>query len=444
MAVLTLNVLWFEKRAQLTPGIDPLKLAHSIKTPFYGWWITASAFLVLFLAYGVQYSFGVFVPPMVQELGWSRASLGGAFSLYTVVYTGFSLLSGRLTDTWGPKRVIGLGGVLLGIGIMATSQISASWQLYLWYGVVAALGMSTAYIPCNITVVRWFHSKRGLALGIASCGASFGILLVPLLASLMIAQAGWRTAMLVLGGLLFVLINVIARIMVRSPEQLGLLPDGDSTPSESAGRSSTTPRDEGGSWTVREALGTFSFWMFLIAFAVTFLTLTVPFVHVPVFASDVGLSNVGGAKAVGMVGVFSLVGSFTLGPLSDRVGRKWAMTLGCGSQVLAYLIFLSADGAIALYVGAAAFGFFYGGTASLFPALVGDLFGRAHAGTIGGIVFGGAGMLGAWGPTIAGYLRDSDGDYRFAFTSCAVTATCALLLFALLPQPRRPKRSPST
>ena len=427
--------------AQLAREPFDLKLAHSIKTPFYGWWITGSAFLVLFCAYGVQYSFGVFVPAMVQELGWTCASLGAAFSLYTVVYTGFSLLTGKLTDSWGPKRVIGLGGVLLGIGIMATSQISAPWQLYLWYGVVAALGMSTAYIPCNITVVRWFQRKRGLALGLASCGASFGILLVPLLASVIIAEAGWRTGMLVLGVLLFVLINVVARLMVGSPEHMGLLPDGDGA--RSAGRADREPPGAGGGWTVREARGTLAFWMFLIAFAVTFLTLTVPFVHIPVFASDIGMSNVGGATAVGIVGLFSLIGSFTLGPLSDHIGRKWAMTLGCGSQLLAYLTFLTADHAPALYIGAAAFGFFYGGTASLFPALVGDLFGRAHAGAIGGVIFGSAGMLGAWGPTIAGYLRDSDGDYRFAFTLCAVTATCALLLFTLLPRPRRRKGVPS-
>ncbi len=102
-----------------------------MKTPFYGWIVVGCVFLVLFLTYGMQYSFGVFVPAMVDELGWQRASLGGAFSLYSLVYTGFSLLSGRLTDSLGPRRVIGLGGVLLGLGIMATSQISAQWQLYL-------------------------------------------------------------------------------------------------------------------------------------------------------------------------------------------------------------------------------------------------------------------------------------------------------------------------
>ena len=171
-----------------------------MKPLFYGWIVTGCAFVVLFLTYGVQYSFGIFVPVMVDELGWQRASLGGAFSFYTVVYTTFSLLSGKLTDSLGPRRVVGLGGVLLGIGIMATSQMSSQWQLFFWYGIVAALGMSTAYIPCNVTVVRWFQRKRGLALGVASCGASCGILAVPVFTSLLINLTDWRTAMLTLGA----------------------------------------------------------------------------------------------------------------------------------------------------------------------------------------------------------------------------------------------------
>jgi MFS family permease len=177
--------------------------------------------------------------------------------------------------------------------------------------------------------------------------------------------------------------------------------------------------------------------MFLLAFAVVLLTVTVPFVHVPVFARDIGLSAMGGAIAVSVTGLFALVGSIALGALSDRIGRKPAMVLALCVQVAAFLVFLVAENATLLYVGAAAFGFFYGGIASLFPALVGDLFGRAHAGAIGGFIFGGAGILGAWGPAVAGYLRDVDGDYQLAFTLCVLTASCALLLFLFLPRPRQ-------
>ena len=407
-----------------------------MKAPFYGWIITACAFGVLFLTYGVQYSFGVFVPVMLDDLGWQRAVLGGAFSLYSVVYMGFSLVSGRLTDSWGPRRVIGLGGTLLGVGLAASSQVSAVWQLYIWYGIVAALGMSTAYIPCNATVVGWFQRRRGLALGLASCGASCGILVVPIFASFVIGSSDWRIGFLVLGVGVLILVNIIARLMVRHPEELGLLPDGDEGPAplKSDFRAIPTANPQPG-WTLREATGTLSLWLFVLAFATALLPLTVPFVHLPAFGRDIGLSITEGALAVSVVGMFSLAGSITLGALSDRIGRKGAISLGFASQIIAFLMLLSAEDAIRLYIGAAAFGFSYGGIASLFPALVGDLFGRAHAGAIAGFIFAGAGVLGAWGPAIAGYLRDVHGDYGLAFTLGAVVAASALALFVVLPGP---------
>jgi len=405
--------------------------------PFYGWVVVCSAFLVLFLTYGVQYSFGVFVPPMLDDLGWQRASLGGAFSLYSMVYMGFSLVSGRLTDTLGPRRVIGFGGVMLGLGIMATSQVSAQWQLYLYYGIIAALGMSTAYIPCNMTVVRWFNRQRGLALGIVSCGASCGILVVPTLSSYMITLTNWRVSLLTLGASMFVLIIIAARFMVRDPELLGLQTDGKETLTTDENLGLSEVLNEATGWTLTEARSTLSFWLFLLTFAVILLTTTIPFVHVPVFARDIGLSAIGGSMAVSISGLFALIGSISLGTLSDRIGPKQAVLLSLCVQVVAFLIFLVTKDMVTLYLGAAAFGFFYGGIASLFPALVGDLFGRAHAGAIGGFIFGGAGIIGAWGPAVAGYLRDVDGDYRRAFILCALTIACSLVLFLVLPRPKR-------
>ncbi|MDA0824223.1 MAG: MFS transporter [Proteobacteria bacterium] len=412
-----------------------------MKTYFYGWVVTACAFTVLFLTYGVQYSFGIFVPAMMDDLGWQHASLGGAFSLYTVVYTGFSLLTGKLTDSFGPRRIVGLGAILLGIGIMATSQASSQWQLFFWYSIVAALGMSTAYIPCNMTVVRWFQRKRGLALGLASSGASCGILVVPVVASFMIDKYDWRIGLLVLGATLLVITSIAAHFMVRDPQQMGLLADGEGKSSLASERSADAlgliePTIQAPGWTLREASTTVSFWIFLLAFTITMLTITVPFVHIASFARDIGLSDMSGAMTISVIGLFALAGSIFLGALSDRIGRKVTIVISLVSQVIAFTLFLNAGSTTALYLGAAAFGLFYGSFATLFPALVGDLFGSTHAGAIGGFIFAIAGILGGWGPALAGYLRDVQGDYRLVFLSCVVAALCGLLLFAVQPRPR--------
>ena len=416
---------------------------HSI---FYGWIVTACAFSVLFLTYGVQYSFGVFLPAMLDELGWQRADIAGAFSLYTMVYSGCSWMSGRLTDSRGPRVVIAIGGVLLGSGIIATSYISAVWQLYVWYGFVAALGMSTAYIPCNTTVVKWFQRKRGLALGLAASGSSCGILICPPLTSSLVTHWGWRPVYFSCGVVILIFLTVLARFMVRSPEQLGLAPDGDAPPTSPARHFQSVPGSgtplaapeiplQVTGWTLQEAWTLLSFWMLAITFVIMLLTVPVPFVHIVAFARDLGLSATQGALAVSIMGLCALLGNLSLGPLSDRLGRKQGLVLSLVLQATAFLLFLSARSLGGLYLGAAAFGFFYGGMATLFPALIGDFFGRLHAGAITGFLFAGAGVLGAWGPMIAGYLRDITGSYRLAFTCGVLTSVTTLLLFLVTPKP---------
>lgn len=408
---------------------------------FYGWVITASAFSVLFLTYGVQYSFGIFVPAMVAELGWPRAALGAAFSLYGVVYMCVTVISGRLTDTLGPRRVVTVGGLLLGAGIVATSQVTTQWQLFASYGIVAALGMSTAYIPCNMTVVRWFRRKRGLAAGLASSGSSCGILVMPLVVFALISITDWRTAMLWCGAGLCVLTIIAASFFVTDPAAAGLTVDGDPADSNDAVQASLSRTVDvapgAPDWTLAAARGSLSLWLFVLGFAVALITMTVPFVHLPGFAEDLGLPELTGAGSVSVIGLFALLGGVSLGALADRIGHRRAMLVGLGAQVIAYVALYYADGVGWLLGGAALFGVFYGSFVALFPALVADLFGLGHAGAIGGFIVGGGGLLGAWGPAAAGYLRDADGDFRRVFALCAVTALVALGQFATLPRPRR-------
>ena len=179
---------------------------------FYGWTVVTAAGLILFMAYGTQYAFGVFFAALVEEFGWSRASVSGVFSLYAAVYSGFALVAGRLTDRWGPRTVIAIGGALLGAGLVAMSRVGALWQPYLLYGTIAALGMSTAYVPCNATVARWFTRRRGLAVGLASAGGSLGTLALPPVAHFLVSRLGWRWSYVVFGLAIFLTLNALAVI----------------------------------------------------------------------------------------------------------------------------------------------------------------------------------------------------------------------------------------
>jgi len=152
--------------------------------------------------------------------------------------------------------VIAMGGFLLGIGVIATSRMTVQWHMYVFHGLIAALGMSTAYIPCNTTVVKWFQRKRGLALGLASSGSSCGILAFPPLASCLIAQWGWRPVYCAFGVTILLLLDVVARFMVRSPELLGLAPDGDPPGAPTVAASpggNSLPSSALTGWTLQEA-----------------------------------------------------------------------------------------------------------------------------------------------------------------------------------------------
>ncbi|MEW6297569.1 MAG: MFS transporter, partial [Thermodesulfobacteriota bacterium] len=193
---------------------------------FYGWVIVGCAFIILCVAYGIQFSFGVFMPAIEAETGWDRARLSLPYSLYVFVYSALGVVAGRWTDRWGPRAVIIAGGCLLGLGIVLMSQVRALWQLYLFLGVIAASGMSAAYVPCNATVVRWFIRRRGFALSLTSSGASFGNFVFPPLAAALIAAYGWRTAYQLLGFLGAAVIGLCATFIVRDPEHMRLHPDG--------------------------------------------------------------------------------------------------------------------------------------------------------------------------------------------------------------------------
>jgi len=398
---------------------------------FYGWVVVGGAFLVLLVAYGAQYSFGVFFSALLEEFGWSRVSLAGAFSLYAFAYCMFGFPAGRLTDRWGPRRVIAVGGVFLGGALAGMALVTRLWQPYVLYGVVAALGMGTAYVPCNATVVKWFVRRRGLAVGIASSGASVGTFALPPLAQLLVDAVGWRAAYLVFGAGVFVLLNVIALAMRRDPESAGLHPDGaPGAPPAGAGATAA-------SWPIGRAVRTSTFWILWAAFAATWIPVFIPLVHVVPFSRDLGFSRLEAASVVSALGVGAVVGRLVMGAVSDRLGRRNTAAVAMALQALAFGGFLSVSSLLTLYATAFLFGYSYGAVSTLFTAIVGDFFGREQAGALVGVLFAMAGSMGGVGPLLAGAVHDATGSYAPAFGLAAGLNVVAAALLLTCRPPRR-------
>ena len=400
--------------------------------PFYGWVVVGAGFSVLFMAYGAQFSFGVFFSALLEEFRWSRGALSGAFALYAFGYSGLAVVSGRMTDRWGPRAVIATGGVFLGAGWIAMSATSVIWHPYVFYGVVAAIGMSTANVPCSATVARWFVRRRGLATGLATAGGSLGAFCLPPLAQILVSGVGWRRAYVIFGAAILLSLNLLAPLMKRDPEGLGLTPDGDS-PAETR----VAPLETGRDYTMSKAMRTRAFWVLFSLFAATWIPIFAPLVHLVPLARGLGVDPLVAATLVSALGMAGIVGRLVMGSLSDRIGRRPAIGIGLVLQILAFLGFAVAGALPGLYAASIAFGFSYGAVASLFPAIVADFFGREQAGSLVGLLFAMSGSMAALGPLGAGFIYDRTGSYGPAWVASAALNVVALGLLAWARPPRR-------
>jgi MFS family permease len=217
---------------------------------------------------------------------------------------------------------------------------------------------------------------------------------------------------------------------------MGLKPDGEPTAeipiSIVAGENSPTEN-----WTLAEAQRTRAFWLLNFIFTSTWLVVFMPMVHIVPFAIDLGISHFLAAMTISVIGFAGFAGRLAIGPISDRLGRVRSLGVCLLLQALSFLGFTISSGLSLLYLVAAIFGFSYGGITALFPALVGDFFGRVAIGAIVGFIFALAGSPAAFGPLIAGYMYDATKSYRGAFVLSAALNLIALALLFALKKPTR-------
>ena len=400
----------------------------AVERPFFGWRIVGAAFTVLFVVYGIQFSFGTFVGDVVADTGWSETRLQLIFAIYIGLYSALSALSGWLTDRWGPRPIVATGSILLTGGYLLWATSDSLIIVALGMGIVAPLGMSCSWVPCNATVVRWFVVRRGLATAIATSGGSLANILVPPIAALLVDAYGWRVAivgMSIFGGVCMLLSSLA---LERDPESIGQVPDGSPMSSRHTTEDGLTGVSPAEAWR------SITYWQIFGMYALTFVAVFIPFVHLVQFAQSLGASLQTASTVISAIGIGGLVGRLVMGPISDRIGRKTSVILALGIETAAFMGMAISSGLWLLYPSAAAFGFAYGGGVVVFPPLVADLFGRAHAGAIVGRIFATAGSMAAIGPYVAQLIHNALGDYRWAFLLSGVANGCALLLATRLPR----------
>jgi MFS family permease len=379
-----------------------------------GWIVVATAFVGMFVVYGVAYSFGAFFDSMAEELGTGKSATALMFSITTAGYFGLGVFSGRAADRLGPRPLMLVGAVMLGVGLLTTSRVESIWVGYVTYGVGVGVAVACVYVPMVATVGGWFVRQRTAALGIAVAGIGAGTLVLAPLSGRLIDAHGWRTAYVVLGiggAAVLLLASVGAR---RPPVDL-------TQPAVPLGR---IVRDRG----------------FVILYSSIVLlssALFVPFVFIKSYATDEGIDAGPAAALVGIIGASSVFGRLGLAALGSRFDATGLMQLSFATMAASFAIWLVAgDRYPVLVVFAVVMGVSYGGFIALAPAVTAGLFGTVGLGGVLGALYTAAGLGGLVGPPLVGAIIDSTSYETGIVVSMALSAAAAVVL-RMLPAGRR-------
>ena len=227
---------------------------------YYGYVIVGASFIVMCVAFGLYIVYGVFFNPLRTEFGWSRAVTSGAYSVSSVFSGVLGILMGKLTDKFGPRLVVLISGILLGLGYFLMSRINSQWQLYLFFGVIIGTGMSGLWIPPLSTVARWFDRSRSLMTGITISGLTVGQIIGPPVISRLIDKFDWRDTYVMLAVAVFVVVVFSALFLKSKPE--GVV----EPPSKKPGKRPAVPDVPAQDYTLAEASRTLQFWLTVTAF----------------------------------------------------------------------------------------------------------------------------------------------------------------------------------
>jgi MFS family permease len=392
----------------------------------YRYVIAASCFGIQAIGIGTYVCYGVFFNSLVSEFGWSRAAISGASSLAFFLMGLFGILVGRIIDKIGPRNVMAITGLLFGLGHVLMSRLGAIWQLYVFYGVVVGIGMSSIDVIPLSTIARWFVKQRGIMTGIVKIGTGAGQFIIPLVASVLIISYGWRTSYIIIGIAVLVLLVFIAQLLRRNPSQVSPFPDRDKEPSEDK------PDFTGEGLSLSKAIRTGQFWMICsVNLSILFCFMTI-MVHIVPHTQDIGISATRAASVLATIGGVSMVGRFIVGIAIDRIGSKRAMIICCILLITGLLWLQTADRLWMLYLFAAIYGTAHGGFFTTISPMVAEFFGiQAHGVLFGIIAFCGT-IGGSLGPILAGYIFDVTASYNPAFWIYTVAASLGLGLLLLL------------
>jgi len=376
---------------------------------FYGWYIVAAGFTILFSLHGVIINtFGVFLKPVSESMGWGRVAMPVALGIGALAMAAGSPFVGKLLDTVGARKTMVAGCLLCGIGIGLVGGAQTTWQIYALFTIVG-LGLAAATsVPVSLLVANWFVRRRGLAMGAAFMGTSLGGMIMNPVNTYLLQTYGWRKSYVILGvAMTLVTIPVVLLFIKTRPSELGLLPDGDESTGEEMGTLSGQ--------SLQEAMSSAAFWFIAANMLLTNFMANAIGVNCVPYLTDIGHSDMMGAVGYGLSLGFMTLGKIGLGFQADRMGARLTFVLSAIMTSIGVGVLILASPVWAVFLFAFVYGYPQGGPLTLTPMVTADCHGLRNFGTIFGLQTLFSILGAAIGPVVVGLMYTPEKSYQNGF-----------------------------
>ncbi|MCE2782363.1 MFS transporter [Limnohabitans sp.] len=369
---------------------------------------------IVTLSMGIRHGFGLWLQPITQAQGWGRQEFGFAMAIQNLSWGFVGIFAGMVADKFGAFRVIALGAVIYSIGLLGMAWATDPWVFALFTGVIIGTAQAgTTYAVIYGVIGRNVPAeRRSWAMGVAAAAGSFGQFLMVPVEGLLISQAGWQTALVILA----------AAALLIVPLAWGLREPALSAPGQ-------TQRDQTIAQALKEAFKYPSFQLLMAGYFVCGFQVVFIGVHMPSYLKDHGLAPQVASYALALIGLFNVFGTYIAGSLGQKMPKKNILAFIYAARSMAIVVFLLAPlTPTSVYIFSAVMGLFWLSTVPPTNAAVAQIFGVAHLSMLSGFIFLShqiGSFMGVW---LGGYLYDKTGSYNIVWLLAIALGVFAALV----------------
>lgn len=369
------------------------------------------ASVILQLCIGTLYTWSLFNAYLSAKISVPTTSIVLAFSMAVFIFAFTTLFSGKLLDKFGPRLIAFIGGILYGLGILLCASATTPLQLYIFYGILSAVGIGFVYVCPLTTCVKWFPKEKGLITGIVVGSFGLGSLVFSPLIQYLLNNTSLTTAFLTLGSIYLILIT-LASFLLELPKT-----SSTSEPNNDFSKNN---------YLTKEMMKSKSFpFLWFI-----FLCGTMSGLLIIGLAKDIGIHLVSlspsiAALSVSIISIFNTLGRLGFGALSDKISRFKIITILFSITITSLLLLSFIQLNIFTYfILLSSIAASFGGMPAIFPAITGDFYGIPHLGSNYGVMYQAYGASALISPILTFFIR----DLKICFLICAVISTLGLFI----------------